>query len=540
MDIIKFRFTLQTRMILLITFLIVVIVGSIGMVFSSIFASTIEEQIGKRALNVAKIVATMPQVREALQSGNPSAIIQPIAENVRIQTEAEYVVVGDKHGIRVAHPFADRIGKAMVGGDNDQALLHGESYVSKAVGSLGPALRGKVPVFDQHGNVIGIVSVGFLMKDIDEAIAGYRGKILVIIFISLIIGIIGAIWLSKRFKRAIFGLEPEEIAAMFMERNALIESVREGIVAIDRHGNITMVNQAATNILNLPPQNDVVRKPIMEMIPGSRMLEVLETGDEHLDRESTIGGKEILVNRVPIKLENKVIGVVSSFRPKSEIDQLAAELSQARRYADVLRAQTHEFNNLLYTISGLLQLGSIDEAIELITSETSSQQEMIHFISKQIPDPLIGALLLGMHNRAKELKINFLIHPDSRLNELSPAINRQQIVILLGNVIQNALEAVNDPRVEDKQVECYISDTGKEILFEVEDSGNGIEETLREQIFQHGFSTKQGGNRGIGLAKVKSMVEEMGGYILVGESELGGALFTISLPKERSESNAAS
>jgi two-component system CitB family sensor kinase len=540
MEKITFRFTMQTRMILLITFLIVVIIGSIGMVFSSIFASTIEEQIGKRALNVAKIVATMPQVREALQSENPSEIIQPIAENVRVQTEAEYVVVGDKHGIRVAHPVADRIGKAMVGGDNEQALMHGESYVSKAVGSLGPSLRGKVPIFDERGDVIGIVSVGFLMEDIDEAIASYRGKILVIIFISLVIGIMGAIWLSKRFKRAIFGLEPEEIAALFMERNALIESVREGIVAIDRHGKITMVNQAATNILNLPPQKDVVKKPILEMIPNSRMLEVLETGEEQLDRESTIGGQEILVNRVPIKVENKVIGVVSSFRPKSEIDQLTAELSQARRYADVLRAQTHEFNNLLYTISGLLQLGSIDEAIELITSETSSQQEMIHFIAKQIPDPLIGALLLGMHNRAKELKINFVIHQDSRLKELPPAINRQQIVILLGNVIQNALEAVNDPRVEVKQVECYISDTGKEILFEVEDSGNGIEETLREQIFQKGFSTKQGENRGIGLAKVKSMVEEMGGYILVGESELGGALFTISLPMERSECNAAS
>lgn len=229
----------------------------------------------------------------------------------------------------------------------------------------------------------------------------------------------------------------------------------------------------------------------------------------------------------------RVVGVVSSFRPKSEIDQLASELSQARRYADVLRAQTHEFHNLLYTISGLLQLGSIQEAIELITSETSAEQELVLFLAKQVPDPLIGALLLGMHNRAKELKIQFSVNRDSRLKELPADVNRQQVVVMLGNLIQNALEAVGESRSGPKVVECYLSDAGSEILFEVEDSGPGVDDSIREKIFEHGFSTKPGERRGIGLAKVKGIVEEMGGYILVGKSEWGGALFTVSLAKER-------
>jgi two-component system CitB family sensor kinase len=527
----KRRLTLQTRMILLITVLIVGIVGAIGMIFSSMFAASIEEQIGKRALNVAKIVATMPQVRGAFHTSNPSAILQPIAENVRVQTEAEFVVVGDKRGIRYAHPLPERIGKAMVGGDNELALLYGKSYVSKAVGSLGPSLRGKVPIFDDKGQVVGVVSVGFLLEDIDQAIASYRAKVIGVVFVSVLVGIVGAIWLSNRFKRAIFGLEPEEIATMFEERNAILESVREGIVAIDQQGRVTMANKAAVNILNLPHEESLLKKPIAELIPDTKMLDVLKTGEQQLDRESTIVGKEILVNRIPIKVGEKVIGVVSSFRPKSELDRLMEELSQARRYADALRAQTHEFHNLLYTISGLMQLGSIQEAIELITRETSSQQEMILFIAKSFPDPLIGALLLGMHNRAKELKIDFLIHPDSRLNQLPPEMDRQQIIILLGNLIQNAFEAITEARSPEKRVECYLSDAGSELLFEVEDSGPGVEDALREQIFQYGFSTKPGDGRGIGLAKVKSMVEEMGGYILVGDSELGGALFTVSIPK---------
>lgn len=528
----RFRLTLQTRMILLMTLVIIVIIGAMGAVFSSMIAASIEDQVGKRALSVAKIMAHLPQVRGAFATGHPTQIIQPIAENVRIQTDAEFVVVGDRKGIRVAHPLPDRIGREMVGGDNEPALLHGQSYVSKAVGSLGPSLRGKVPIHNDAGDVIGIVSVGFLLEDIEAAIDSYQRKVLLILALGVLFGTAGAIWLSRYFKRAILGLEPEEIASLYMERNAVLESVREGIIAINRHGRVTMANKAAIQILGLP-EEELRDRPILELLPDSRMPEVLESGEHQLDRESTIAGKEILVNRVPIKWMGRVVGVVSSFRPKSEIDQLASELSQARRYADVLRAQTHEFHNLLYTISGLLQLGSIQEAIELITSETSAEQELVLFLAKQVPDPLIGALLLGMHNRAKELKIQFSVNRDSRLKELPADVNRQQVVVMLGNLIQNALEAVGESRSGPKVVECYLSDAGSEILFEVEDSGPGVDDSIREKIFEHGFSTKPGERRGIGLAKVKGIVEEMGGYILVGKSEWGGALFTVSLAKER-------
>lgn len=529
----KLRLSLQTRMIMLFTFVIILIIGSMGAIFSSIIRSQVEDQLGKKALSVAKIVANDPELRSAFHAPNPSALIQPIAENVRKQTEAEFVVVGNREGIRYAHPLPDRIGKGMVGGDNELGLMYGQSYVSKAVGSLGPSLRGKVPIKNDEGKVIGIVSVGFLLEDIELAVRAYQEKVFFVIVFGLLVGVVGAIGVSRYLKRVILGLEPEEIAALYVERNAVLESVREGIVAIDRNNRITMMNKAAVRILDLP-QEDVHRKEIFHVLPDSRMPEVLETGEHQLDREASLGGKEVIVNRVPIRLGGKVVGVVSSFRPKSEIDQLARELSQARRYADVLRAQTHEFHNLLYTISGLLQLGSIQEAVELITSETSAQQEMMLFLAKQIPDPLIGALLLGMHNRAKELKIQFQINQDSRLKELPPSFNRQQLIVLLGTLIQNALEAINESGAQQKVVECYLSDTGDDILFEVEDSGPGVPEELRERIFQHGFSTKPGEHRGIGLAKVQGIIQELNGYILVGESEWGGALFTVSLPKERS------
>ncbi|WP_430640780.1 ATP-binding protein [Brevibacillus agri] len=523
--------SLQTRMILLITVGIILIISSVGAVFSSIVASSIEEQIGKKALSVAKIVAHDPELRGAFQSSSPSALIQPIAENVRLQTGAEFVVVGNREGIRYAHPLPDRIGKSMVGGDNEPGLTHGQSYISKAIGSMGPSLRGKVPIRDDNGAVVGIVSVGFLLEDIEEAIGDYQKKVLLITLIALVCGIAFAIGLSRYLKRLTLGLEPEEIAALYVERNAVLESVREGIVAIDRNSEITMMNKAAIRILELP-EEDIHRKHILDVLPDSRMPEVLKTGEQQLDRETITSGKEIIVNRLPIKLGDKVVGVVSSFRPKSEIDKLASELSQVRRYADVLRAQTHEFHNLLYTISGLLQLGSVQEAIELITSETSAQEELILFVARRIPDPMIGALLLGMHNRAKELKVQFVIDQDSHLEALPAHINRQQVIVLLGNLLQNALEAVNDAAVSQKRVDIYLADTEEELLFEIADSGPGVPDAWRETIFEDGFSTKAGEERGLGLAKVRGIIEEMGGYIVVGKSDYGGALFTVSLPRE--------
>lgn len=74
-----------------------------------------EEQTGKRALHVAKAVATIPEIHEAFQTEDPSVIIQPIVEKIRVETDAEFIVVGNTEGIRYAHPVRDRIGEEMVG-----------------------------------------------------------------------------------------------------------------------------------------------------------------------------------------------------------------------------------------------------------------------------------------------------------------------------------------------------------------------------------------------------------------------------------------
>ncbi len=164
------------------------------------FAETIKQQIGMRALNVAETVASTPLVREAFRDPDPSVRLQPFAEYIRRKTGAEYVVIGNRQGIRYAHPLPDRIGKPMVGGDNGE-VLKGKAIISEAVGSLGPAIRGKAPVLDENGQVIGIVSVGFLLEDIQRTVWSYSIKIFLFSVLALFLGAVGAVAIARAVKK---------------------------------------------------------------------------------------------------------------------------------------------------------------------------------------------------------------------------------------------------------------------------------------------------------------------------------------------------
>lgn len=252
-------------------------------------AEIISDQMGERALAVALSVATIPGLIEAFSHDDPAATIQPIAERIRRETGARYVVVGNTEGLRYSHPLPERLGLPMVGGDNDRALLHGESYVSEATGSLGEAVRGKTPVFDDQGNIIGIVSVGFMLDRVAMDVARHTSLGWWLVALMIVFGFAGAYGLSRHLKRVILGLEPHEIARLAMEKEAILQSIHEGILAVNREGQITLVNQQARRFLDLPPECEVLGRPIQALVPNSRLLEVLERGEQQFDQQMWLG-----------------------------------------------------------------------------------------------------------------------------------------------------------------------------------------------------------------------------------------------------------
>jgi len=518
--------------LILVVLLQAIISGSFTLRYIEVI---LEQRIGDQALQLSRVVSSLPQIRQGLIDRNVDQI-QSLAESIRSNTDARFIVIGDLDGIRFSHPIPERIGKKRVGGDNQRAIEKGESYVSKAVGSLGPSMRGKSPIFDDTGNVIGVTSVGYMLDSVDETIRGYQKSVIMIVVASLFLSVLVGMAISSHFKRILFGLEPEEIARLFEERNATLETVREGIISINSEGIITTINKTAVETLNLPKDQTLTGQNIRQVLPDSDILSTLESGEPEHDKEVWINGQSLIVNRLPVMVGGKTTGVVSSFRPKGELELLTRKLSHIEQYADTLRSQSHEYANKLHTIAGLIQIDAKDQALELIGQESKGVQELVHLLVDAVPDPIVAGCLLGKFNRARELGLELVVDRESHMEDIPEQIPRESLVTLLGNLLDNAFEAT---RLKLKQfpdgkrtIRLTMSDYGNDLIFEIDDSGEGIPLEDQQRIFEKGVSTKKEVGHGYGLFLVSTILKELHGQISVQNHESGGGRITVYLPKK--------
>ncbi|PLY03928.1 MAG: sensor histidine kinase [Desulfuromonas sp.] len=520
---------LQVKLSLLVTSLLILLVSLISLLFTDISRNSLKGQIGRRVLEVAETVALDPDIRGGLEAGNQPQV-QRRAEAIRVATGAEYVVVGDRNGIRLSHPDEEKIGRRFVGGDLEPALKQGTSYTSEAVGTLGPSLRGIVPVRGGEGAIIGFVAVGRLLSSIEESVWSQQKTIYSYVAIVLCFGVFGAVIIARGLKQAIFGLEPHEIAALYRERSAIIGTIREGVIATDASGSLTLVNQAACGYLGEACDGELRGRHLGEISPDGPLAHALAEEKPVFDREIELRGRIMVVNALPLAAG----GAVASFRPKDELDVLTRKVSHLEEYSEILRAQTHEYSNKLYTIAGLIQIGAHQEALELVMTEVSGYQELIQTLAAAVPDPVVAGLILGKFNRARELKVRLLFDPDSSLRDLPAQLEREPLVTILGNLLDNAFEAVREVDTQ-REVRLFLTDLGPELILEVEDSGPGIDPQVAASLFAKGVSTRNGLGRGMGLHLVEQAVQRLGGQISVGEGDLVGALFVVSIPKQIKE-----
>ncbi len=523
------KLRLQTKIFLLIILVVLLSLGIAGYIITDYVSVEIEKQISQIALDIAHAAAEIPDIKNHVGTKDGHLIINPIAEEIRKKSKAEFVVVIDMESIRYSHPVPERIGEKLVGGDEGEVLL-GKEYISKSVGTLGPSLRAFVPVYRDNRQV-GAVVVGVLSIDVQKSLTFLQIKIMKALVLGLFIGLLGAVLLARNVKKAMFGLEPIEIATLVQEKQAILSSIREGIIAINKKGLITVMNEGAKKLLGL--DKDVIGMPVVDIVPNTRLPEVLVSGRAEFDQDQLFYENRVLTNRVPIILNNQVVGAVASFRDMTEIQKLAEELTGVKKYVNALRAQSHEFKNTIHTIAGLLQLGRYDEAIAFIMDTSEKQQDTVDILVKKIREPLIGGLLLGKLALANEWGIKLVIDEACSLPALFPKSSNSQLITVIGNLIDNAFDAVKNMENGRRQVRVLIKEKLECLFLEVEDWGEGIEEAISDKIYQQGFTTKGRENKGIGLTLVKNFVEEMDGHISWHNKPAGGVIFQIIIPKGR-------
>ena len=486
--------------------------------------ATLEEQYGLRALSVAESVAAMPIVRESVADPDSSAALQPIAEAIRASADVSFVVIADVDGIRRTHPNTERIGKKV--STDPSRPLAGISDVYTQTGTLGPSVRGKVPIYGFNGEIVGLVSVGTLSVTVADAFWAEIPAIMVGVVLAMLLGALGAWVLARRIRSQTQGLEPAEIAAMFERREAMLMGIREGVIGLDSTGHVNLVNEQAAHLLGLDQQS--LGKRLVDLVPSSALERLVgDDTNEHHDVELSIGDQIVIVNVMPVTVRDQRIGLVVTLRDRTELDSLLGELESVQGLVDALRSQAHEFSNTLHTISGLIELGRKDDVLDMISEHSATHQRLTSTYQEQISDPFLVGLLMAKSAIAMERGIGFTIESDGLVD--ARLVGTRELITILGNLVDNAMDSVAGPRNTGGTVHVELRRQEAALVMSVSDNGPGIPSSVRLSMFQEGFTTKStDSHAGIGLALVNSAVEARAGTIRVEYNN--GTTFHVVIP----------
>ncbi|MFF5515281.1 sensor histidine kinase [Streptomyces coeruleorubidus] len=524
----RLRLGLPRRVFSQVLLMQVAIAAGVAVLATGLFLAPLSDQLDdqamRRALAIAQTTAQQPGLAEEVRDTPPSpnGPVQREAERIRKATKAEYIVVMDWRGVRWSHTDPKQIG-GIVSTDPGQALA-GKEVMEIDSGTLGRSARGKVPLRDSDGTVVGAVSVGIAYDSVRARLIHAIPGLLAYAGGALAVGALAAWLISRRVQRQTRDLAFSDIASLLSEREAMLHGIREGVVALDRTGRIRLVNDEAQRLLGIG--DAVVGRSPDEALGAGRTADVLAGRVAGTDLLTVRGQRVLVANRMPTDDG----GAVATLRDRTELEQLGRELDSTRGLIDALRAQDHEHANRMHTLLGLLELEMYDDAVEFVGEVVGDHRATAEQVTERIEDPLLAALLVGKATVAAERGVALWVSDRTRLPDR--LIDPQGLVTVVGNLVDNALDAVaGKPHA---RVEVELRAEGRTAILRVRDTGPGIPAEHRELIFTEGWSTKKPPahrERGIGLSLVRRLAERQGGSATVGEAHGGGAEFTVVLPE---------
>ncbi|WP_405378518.1 ATP-binding protein [Phascolarctobacterium sp.] len=390
-------------------------------------------------------------------------------------------------------------------------------------------------VRNDNGETIGYVVTGYSDDLLNKSTLDAVMFLLILVTLGLLVGIFGAIFLAGRIKKVLFGYEPEEIARLLQERNVILDSVREGIINVNSNGVITVVNFEAHNLLTqagIADCDNLCGRSAKDVFKTVPLDAIIKGGKTVVDASVKVGSILFIITAVPLIGEKKILGAVITFRKKSVVEEMANQLTGFKNYATALRAQTHEFMNKMHVIMGLINMKAYDELKKYTQEIANNRQSEVSFIVTRLKDITLSGFILGKISRSRELEIDFSLTEESELHGELYVPSVHDIVLIAGNLIENAFDALKNFDGE-RIVNLTILDFDKEIVIVVEDSGPGMDEETMGKIFQRGFSSKGVEGHGFGLFLARQSIENLNGTITVESAPGEGATFTVRLPVKK-------
>jgi two-component system CitB family sensor kinase len=511
-----------------LTVILLVLAAVAGLSLAQSAAVFTAEQ-GRRVTQLAESLAASDLVRERLPAPAPAQTLAPQIQSDLERWQVSSVTLADAEGVVVASTNPLLIGTALELGTG---VLEGRGWRGEADLGGRTELAAQVPVIGAagavHGVQLGVAVVGHLVPSPLERLAGASPNLLLYLGVASVLGVAGSWLLARRIKRQTFGMEPREIAGLAEHREAMLYGIAEGVVALDPQQRVTLVNDVGRRLLDLPDES--VGRALGELDLTGRLRDVLSGTVTGSDQVVLQGSRVLVVNRMPVAKDGRALGAVATLRDRTELAQLERDLGSFRSTAEVLRAQAHEFDNKLHTISGLIQIGEHDEVVRYIDALNRHRRSLDLSIGGPIRDKAIAALLMAKSAQASERRVRLRMAPGSALGPL-PAADSADVGTVLGNLVDNAVDAAaSAPRGGEAWVEVAVGEEEGTVRITVTDSGPGVPPETANEVFAHGYTTKAAaGEHGIGLALTRLVCEHHGGAVAVADTA-DGARFTATLP----------
>ncbi|WP_094191792.1 sensor histidine kinase [Streptomyces katrae] len=485
-----------------------------------------EDAARRQAGAVARAVADSPSVlgavRDAARTGtDPSAALQPYAERVRADAEVDFVTIMAPDGRRWTHPDPRRIGERYLG--NTARALRGETFGETYTGTLGPSIRVITPLTGPEGRVVGLVSAGITIRAISARLAQQLTVLAWVAAGALALGGAGTYVVNARLRRHTHGMDAAGLSRMYDYHQAALHGVREGLLLLDGHRRITLINDAGRELLGL--SGEVTGTGADALGLPAPLTGALLADRPRVDEVHLTGERVLVVNSSPVAGGGRR-GTVVTLRDHTELLALTGELDHERGFTQALRSQAHEAANRLHTVVSLIELGRSEEAVEFATAELELAQALTDEVVTAVGEPVLVALLLGKAAQAHERGIELHVTPDSGAIDAGPGLPpARDLVTVLGNLVDNALDALTG--VPGGRIAVTVRRDADGLLLRVADNGPGLPEGV--DVFRRGWSGK-GEGRGLGLALVRQVAHRHGGTVEAGDTPEGGAAFTARLP----------
>jgi len=289
-----------------------------------------QNEAERQSVTAAEAFANAPGMTEALESRDPTAVLQPRTEAARKKAGVDFIVVMDTSGTRITHPDPARIGQKFIG--TIEPSLAGRTTVENAEGPVRRGVRTEVvqavvPVTGADGSVVGLVSAGLTVANVAGLVERHMPIILGAGAAALVLATTGAGLVSRRLRRQTHGLGPAEMTRMYEHHYAVLHAVREGVLITTADGRVQLVNDEARRLLELPA--DVEQWYVRELGLNATMTRLLASGEPVTDEVHPAGDRLLAVNIRPTAPYGGPAGSVVTLRDTTELAAVTGRAEMA-------------------------------------------------------------------------------------------------------------------------------------------------------------------------------------------------------------------